>query len=143
MGVNCFLNVVSDITGRKQSEKELHDTLALLDTLMRTAPVGLAYFDRDLRFIRINDRLAEIYGSPAEAHVGQHFSEIGPTLFKSAQDMTRRILATGEAVLNREISGETPDVPGVTRHWNKSWYPVREGGEIIGFGVVVEEITER
>ena len=34
--------------------------------------------------------------------------------------------------------------PGVRRHWNESWYPVLNGsGEIAGFGVVVEEITQR
>jgi len=58
--------------------------------------------------------------------------------------LTDRILATGDAELNHEFSGETSAAPGVTRFWNESWYPVCDGaGELLGFGAVIEEITER
>lgn len=39
--------------------------------------------------------------------------------------------------------GETPAAPGEPRVWNEHWYPVRSGGEVIGVGVLVEEITHR
>jgi len=139
-----YVSVLHDITERKHSAAELQRVSTLLDTLLRTAPIGFCFLDRDLRCMRINERLAEMNGISAEAHVGRHVSEILPTLVETLRDVTGRILATGEAVLNHEFSGETPAAPGVTRFWNESWYPVRDGaGEILGFGGVIEEITAR
>jgi len=140
-GVAC---AAIEITERKRAEAEAQGVSVLLDTLLQTAPIGFCFLDRDLRFVRINERLAEINGLPAEAHLGRHASEIVPTLVETFQAVTARILATGEAELNHEFSGETPAAPGVTRFWNESWYPVRDGaGEVMGFGGIVEDITER
>ncbi len=139
-----MVTAIRDITERKHSEAETQRVSALLDALLRTAPIGFCFLDRDLHYLRINERLAEINGIAAEAHLGRHVSEIVPTLADSLRGVTGRILATGEAELNHEFSGETPSAPGVMRIWNESWYPVHDGaGEVMGFGGVVEEITER
>ena len=101
-------------------------------------------FDRELRYLRINDRLAKINGIPAEAHIGRHVSEIVPTLVETVQEVIHRILKTNLPVHNREFSGTTSASSGRTRYWNESWYPVHDSsGEIVAFGAVVEEITER
>jgi len=139
-----MVTVIRDITERKRSAAELQRTNELLDTLLRTAPIGFCFLDRDMRFLRINERLAEINGFSAEAHLGRRVSEIVPAHAESIRAATDRILATGIAELNHEFSGETPAAPGVTRCWSESWYPVRDGaGEILGFGAIVEDITER
>ncbi len=52
-----------DFCGRVR-EESLHRTHALLETLLTRAPVGFAYFDLDLRYVLISDRLAEINGLP-------------------------------------------------------------------------------
>jgi len=139
-----YVGVSRDITERKRTDLELQHISVLLDTLLQTAPIGFCFLDRGRRFVRINERLAEMNGISAEAHLGRQASEILPNLDEALRDVTDRILATGEAVLNHEFSGETPAAPGVTRFWNESWYPVRDGtGEVMGFGAVVEEITAR
>jgi len=139
-----MVTAIRDITERKRRAAELQRVSVLLDTLLRTAPIGFCFLDRDLRFVRINDRLAEINGIAAEAHLGRHVSEIVPTLAETIRDVTGRILATGEAELNHEFSGETPAAPGLMRFWSESWYPVRDdAGEVMGFGGVVEDITAR
>ena len=133
-----------DITARKQAQAEFRRVSTLLDTLLRTAPIGFCFLDCDLRYVRINDRLAAMNGVSAEAHLGRHVSEIVPSLMDSIREVTARILATGEAVLNHEFSGETPAAPGVKRVWSECWYLVRDGaGEVLGFGGIVEEITDR
>ncbi len=138
------VGVFRDITTSKRIAAELQRVSGLLDTLLHTAPIGFCFLDRELRFVRVNERLAEINGISAEAHLGRQVHEILPTLIDTLLAVTGRILATGEAVLNHEFSGETSSAPGVTRYWNQSWYPVRDGaGEISGFGAVVEEITAR
>jgi hypothetical protein len=40
---------------------------ALVDAIFTSAPIGLAFVDRQLRFQRINARLAEMNGLPARA----------------------------------------------------------------------------
>ena len=133
-----------DMDTRKQTEEETFRANALVDTLLRTAPVGLCFLDRELRFIRINDQLAELNGIPAAAHLGRSVSDIVPSFAEAFKGVTRRILETGEPVKDLELVGETIAAPGITRYMNESWYPVRdEAEEIVGFGVVVEEITER
>jgi len=139
-----WVGVHTDITARRHSAMELERVSSLLGTLLRTAPIGFCFLDLDLRFVHINERLAQMNGVSVEAHLGQRASEIVPALFESLRDLTGRILVTGDAELNHEFSGETSAAPGVTRFWNESWYPVRDGaGEVLGFGAVVEEITER
>ena len=115
-----------------------------LESLLTSAPFGFAFFDRDLRFLRINALLAEMNGMSVAAHLGKTVAEIDPTLEATLREATARILATGHPVLDHEISGEKPGAPGVTRYWNASWYPVQgEHGEIIGFSAVMVDITER
>ena len=47
-------------------------SLALLDALFATAPVGLGLWDRDLRYLRVNRRLADMNGLAPGEHVGVH-----------------------------------------------------------------------
>jgi PAS domain S-box-containing protein len=115
-----------------------------LESLLTSVPFGFAFFDRDLRFLRVNSLLAEMNGMSVAAHLGKTVAEIVPTLEATLREATARILETGQPVLDHEISGVKPGAPGVTCYWNASWYPVQgEHGEIIGFSALVVDITER
>ena len=120
------------------------ETLALLDTLLRTAPVGLAFIDRQYRFVRVNDSLAAINGLPAAEHLGRMVAEVIPHLWPTLQPVYDRVLGSGRPVIGRELSGETAATPGQVRHWLCSYYPVRTPtGQTLGVGVVVVDVTER
>ena len=137
------LVVSRDLTDRKHSEEELAKAHALLDTLLAQAFIGFALLDRELRFVLINEKLAELNGIPVDAHIGKRVHDIVPAVVPAVQDTVDRILATGQPVMNHELSGETALMPGIKRYWNESWYPMRDNsGAISGFGVVVQEITE-
>ncbi len=128
----------------RQSEERYRRQATELDTIYRRAPIGLCVFDRELRFERINERLAEINGIPAEEHIGKTPREVVPGLADQAEELARRIFETGEPALNIEIQGETPAQPGVARSWIEHWLPLQGGTENAwGINVVVEEITER
>jgi PAS domain S-box-containing protein len=115
---------------------------ALLDTLFANAPVGLAFWDTDLRFRRVNATLASINGLGAEDHIGRTLQEVLPELGDMVAGWFREILATGRPRLNVEVSGETPARPGVTRQWLASYYPVTDKhGQMLGIGAVVLEVT--
>ncbi len=133
--------LISYLTERsREVSGELDEANALLNTVVDQAPIGIALFDRQLRFIRLNDALAAIDGLPAEAHLGHTVGELLPGLDGGVQEALRRVLLTGESQ-SQAVSGETPAAPGEIRHWSLYTYALRQGGEIIGVGAVIEEVT--
>jgi PAS domain-containing protein len=102
------------------SERTARERLAEIELVYASAPVGLCVLDRELRFVRINERLAEINGYPAEAHIGKSVREIVPALADQSEPLMQRGLQTGEPLLDVEISGETPAQPSAIRHWVES-----------------------
>lgn len=118
--------------------------LAELEQLYRTAPVGLALLDCDLRFVRLNDRLATINGRPVSDHLGRTLREVLPDLAATLEPLYRRVIETGEPVLDLEIHGPSPAHPGVEHDWAVNYYRVDDdAGRAIGVSAVVVEITDR
>ncbi len=146
-----FVGVQTDVTARQSRdadrravEFELQETVALLDTLLDSAPIGFAFFDRDLRYRRINDTLAEINGLSAAEMLGKTVPEVLPGLEAVVSQSLRPVLETGEAQVGIEVRGRTPALPDTDRFWLSSYYPVNDAaGQRLGVGVVVVEITER
>jgi len=154
----CLL--ITDLTEQKNVENELRKVKAnleklveertgelfkakiLLQTLLTKAPIGMAYFDTDLRYLIINERLAKINGISIEGHIVKTIKEILPDFFETAREVADKILKTGMPVEGKEFESQKQDLSGVKRYFNESWYPVKEkDGKIIGFGAIVEEIT--
>ncbi|MFC7543073.1 PAS domain-containing protein [Siccirubricoccus deserti] len=132
------------LAAQAKSEREARRRLADLEILYQTAPLGLAQLDRDLRYLRINQALADMNGRPPEAHFGHVIWDLIPDLRASTEPLLREVLETGATITGIELSGETPKIPGVRRDWEVQLYPVRdpETGEVIGVGVVCEEVTD-
>lgn len=124
-------------------QRQVQQQLAEIETIYQSAPIGLGVLDRDLRFVRVNQRLAEMNGLSVEAHLGRTIRDLLPNLADQAEAMLRPILATGKPLLNVEISGETPAQPGVQRAWVESFWPLKDGDRMIGISVVCEEVTDR
>jgi two-component system phosphate regulon sensor histidine kinase PhoR len=123
---------------------QAQQTTALLDALYVSAPVGLGFWDRDLRYVRVNEALARINERAVEDHVGRTFHEVVPHLADDLERIARGVLETGDPVIGIEIAAGTPASPEVLRYWRASYYPVvAADGEPIGVGAVVEETTER
>ena len=131
-----WVGVAIDIEEQKQA-------MNLLDALFSQAPVGLAYMDREGRYVRINETLARFNGLAVEAHPGRHAAEVVPSLWPRIVPALTDALERGEPVVNRDVSGETDASPGETRHWLVSYYPVRTGSEVTGVGVVAIDETAR
>jgi PAS domain S-box-containing protein len=118
------------------------EALALLDSLFRGAPIGLAFLDPELRYVAINDALARTNGLAAEAHLGRTVDEAIPACARIVEPQLRRVLETGEPVVDWEWSAEVPGHPGEVRHWLESFYPVvGDEGRVLGVGVALAEIT--
>jgi PAS domain S-box-containing protein len=125
--------------------EEAQRSFAQLDTLLVSAPVGIGFWDRELRFVRVNDALAAINRLPAEEHVGRALADVIPHLAPRLEPLYRQVLESGEPIVHTESTDDAGEQIGDKRHWLSSYYPVRapaEGG-VIGVGAVIMEITDR
>ncbi len=119
------------------------DTLDEPGHWYRTAPVGLALLDRDLRFMRINEWLAAMNGKPVEAHVGRTLEEVFPEIAPQVIPWIRQVIETGEPVIDVEVAGTTPTEPGVEKCWRVSYHPLKDrDGTVHRISTVVQDITE-
>ena len=139
-----------DISARKLQERRLAENeeslgrrYAELETLYDATPVGLSLMDRELRWLRINEKLAAINGFPVEAHVGVRQDALIPDIDGRIAEVQRRVLATGEAVLGLEVRGTTAAEPDRPRDWIVDYYPVRAGDEVFALGCCMREVTEQ
>ncbi|HUQ23242.1 MAG TPA: PAS domain-containing protein [Gaiellaceae bacterium] len=120
------------------------ESYAQLDTMLRSAPVGIGFWDRDLRFVRVNDALAALNRMSPEEHIGKTLGEVIPTLAPALEPLYRRVLDSGEPVVHTESTDDKALHIGEQRHWLSSYYPVRTAdGETIGVGGLIIEITDR
>ncbi|MFH5804227.1 CheR family methyltransferase [Alienimonas sp. DA493] len=117
-----------------------------IESIYQHAPVGLAALNRDLRYLRINDALAQINGAPVAEHLGRTPREVVPGLAEATEPLMQHVLRTGEPIVDRVIHGQTRAEPGRERVWEASYYPLPgpdgPDGEPGGISVVVREVTE-
>ncbi|MBM4270543.1 MAG: PAS domain S-box protein [Deltaproteobacteria bacterium] len=120
------IHIISDVTEHKQTEETVKKQLEEITSYYDNAPIGLAVLDTSLRYLRINNRLAEINGISAAKHIGKTVEEIVPTLATRAREIISEIIKTGEPITDVEFRGETKAQPGVKRYWLEGWYPLKD-----------------
>ncbi|MEO7913548.1 MAG: GAF domain-containing protein [Roseiflexaceae bacterium] len=124
--------------------RRAEEALAVLESLVQTAPVGFAFLDDQLRYRIINTNLAAFDGMSIDAHLGRTVSEVLPELGSTLEPLLRNVLATGKPVLNHEISGSTAANNGRVGRWMISYYLVRtRSGQALGLGTIVNDISAR
>jgi two-component system NtrC family sensor kinase len=112
--------------------------LAQLQAVYDGAPVGLGFLDRQLKYLNLNQQLAEIHGIPVEDHLGRNISEIIPDLSPQIAPFLERALQ-GERVADVEIRR-----PGTGKTFVASYQPARdEGGEVVGVSCAITDFTVR
>jgi PAS domain S-box-containing protein len=105
--------------------------------------LGLFILDSQLRFLRLNQALAEMNGYSVKVHLGQPLHALLPDLAPTLTPILKGIFETGEPVSNLEISGYTPSQPGTLRHWLAALFPITNAaGQVVAIGGSVREVTE-
>ena len=139
--IEAFNRMVASI---KEQRAGLNNTLSLLDSMLANAPIGLAFFDRSGRFVRVNEVFAGMTGMPLNSHLGRTLPEVVPeAVAGQLEEMVQRVIATGEAVRDLELSGKRGRL-NLPWTWLVSAYPVRpQPDEVRWTGLVVLDTTER
>ena len=131
-------------TALAESETRARRQFAELDLLYRSLPVTLAVFDRDMRFLRVNDEVSKVDGIPASAHIGLTVQEVAPDFANAVEGYLRMVFQTGKSFANVELQGGTRREPHVVRNWLCSYYPLRaEDGTVSAAVIMSIDITDR
>ncbi|HWF18154.1 MAG TPA: ATP-binding protein [Verrucomicrobiae bacterium] len=118
--------------------------LAELQTIYEHAPLGICLFDCDLRYIKINQRLANLSGRPVVEHVGRPLRELLPLLADVLEPILKSVVETCEPVKNLEMREPEPHPGCSARTARVSFHPVKDSeGRLIGINALVLDITER
>jgi PAS domain-containing protein len=115
--------------------------LAQIQAIYNGAPVGLCFLDRNLRYVSINRRLADLNRATVKAHIGRKVQEMIPEFFPRVEPLLLRAL-DGEAIHGVEAFRPSRD-PGEPDRAILLYYEpaIDEFQEVIGISVAVMDIT--
>ncbi|MDX6228178.1 MAG: hypothetical protein QOI76_1568, partial [Frankiales bacterium] len=108
--IDLWIGTATDIEDQKQqefslrrAEREATEAVTLLQSIESATPIGFKLVDRDLRVVRINRALADIYGRSVEESIGRSVADLVPDLWPQLANVYRRVLA-GDTVSNVDVS---------------------------------------
>jgi PAS domain S-box-containing protein len=126
-----------------RSQRTVKAQLAEIEGIYATAPIGLCMVDRDLRLVRINRQLAALSGESPEDPAGRPLPEAMPEFGEVLMPLIRRVIVTGEPILEREVIG-LPSAASADRVWLAGFVPLRDGdGQVAGVNIAIREVTEQ
>ena len=139
--------VFSDVTNIRQTQAALarNETIARrrsdeIETLYKTAPVGMALVDRNQRVLKINQHFAGQTGRTVDDHIGRTLREIAPALAERMERPVAEVLEQDRAVVNVEarvhVTGDT------SQDFLIDFYPYQEDGRSVAVGIVLKDVTE-
>ncbi len=145
--IEAFNRMVASIVEQRSG---LNDTLSLLDSMLANAPIGLAFFDRACRFVRVNQVFADLTGVPLSRHLGRTLPELlPPPVAQDLENAVLRVFAAGQPVRNLELSGHgrkpaAAGKPSQPWTWLISAYPVHTfANQVRWAGVIVLDASDR
>ncbi|MBW5482101.1 SpoIIE family protein phosphatase [Streptomyces bambusae] len=134
------LCIVVDVRALRRIESDL----AASQAIFGQSPFGFLLFGTDLTVQRANRRFATVFGGTVEEHRGRTVHDYLPA--READRMTaalRRVLETGEAVTDLQITGAAPG-SREHRHWSINLYRLHGGsGRPIGIAGLGTDVTRR
>lgn len=87
--VVAAVSVVHDITRWRDAEEQAREGAEVLDAVFGSAPVGLGYWDHELRYVRANAALAEMNGVAPADLIGRNIFDVAPAFRPDAASGAR------------------------------------------------------
>jgi len=141
------LAMIEDITEKKKAQDALREQAALLQSreellriFVKSAPAGVAMFDREMRYLQVSDRWCTDYSLDSSQILGRSQYELFPDLPERWKEAHRRGLA-GETLREDEDRWDREDGTKWLRWEVRPWWNLDEvPGGILLFA---EDITQR
>ena len=133
--------IIQDITEARQAQETLRESKHLLQLFIEHAPVALAMFDREMRYISVSRRWLEDYGLAGSEIIGRSHYELVPDMPERWKEAHRRGMA-GERLHADEDRFDRADGRVEWSRWEI--IPWRAGdGSVGGIVLFAEDVTER
>jgi diguanylate cyclase (GGDEF)-like protein/PAS domain S-box-containing protein len=130
-----------DVTERRKTDAALRESKEMLQLLVEHAPVAIAMFDREMRYVAASQRWMKDHAVPSGGIIGQSHYDINPEVPERWKETHRRGL-TGERQRSEEDRYDRADG---TMQWIKweilPWQA--SDGAIGGIIMFYEDITHR
>ena len=116
-----------------KQQKEMPPSISMhfpdqrLSSTLDDSGVGVVICDRRLRYMALNQSLAEMHNVPIKAHLGHSLQQILGGFAEKVAPLWETVLATGRPVGTLEIIGQLPERLGVV-HWVHNFFPLKDGG---------------
>src|SRR5918911_1133269 len=107
---SALVGVARNIDAERAAHAAGEEMRALVDAVYATAPVGLAFVDRDMRYVRINEAVAHI--DPDKVALARELQERYPP-DRDAPTGAAKVTRTGESELYAELTPELLERAGV------------------------------
>ena len=124
---------------QREAEKRLNE----VEQMYRTSPMAMTLIDKNMRYVRVNQKMADINGEPIASHIGATVREIVPGVAEHTENAVRQVLETKEAARGVKIHGAVRSDPNNTRVWESDWVPFYDGDELSAVSISIRDITEQ
>lgn len=128
----------TDVGDQQRAEEEIRKTKDLLEMFVKSAPLGLAMFDREMRYVRVSDRWLVDTGIGDREILGKSHYEVFPDMPEHWKETHRRGLA-GEAQKGESdwvaLDGKEHSIRWQIQPWGD--LGVKTGGIIVS----IEDVT--
>ncbi len=133
-----------EFSRHEETERLARQSREVVNAFFSSSTVGFAILDKELKFRRINENLANMSGMPAGDFVGRSVGEIFGSRSSDPEADFQELIRTGIPILDREVSGNIPGKRGEIRHWLANFFPIRDAdGKVNELGVISVDITAR
>ncbi|HEY9200961.1 MAG TPA: PAS domain S-box protein [Gammaproteobacteria bacterium] len=130
-----LLGISEDITEQKQNAALLAESNQLINTVLDSVPVMIAYMDRQMNFVRVNQAYAQADYRTPEYFIGKNHFDLYP--HAENEKLFYRVVETGEAYTCKSKPFEYVCHPerGIS-HWDWTLSPVKDADNNV-LGVVL------
>jgi two-component system CheB/CheR fusion protein len=139
--------VFGDVSKIRQAQAEVAHNAGIarqrsseIETLYKTAPVGMALIDRNRRSLKVNQQFAELNGRAIEDYIGRNFRDVAPELCEKLDGPITEVFERSREVVNLEVSIKVAS--GALRDFLIDVYPYEENGRVTAVGLILKDVTE-
>ena len=126
-----------------ENDLKFRGQFAEMDSLYRKSPNGVALLDHELRYVRVNEAMAEFHGLPQDAFTGREVHELLPDLPGEFLSRFHVAVKTNQPLMDIELTVQN-GASASPRHFLAHFYPLdATGDDEAGTGLAMVDITER